>query len=262
MSIHRRMTPWTPTTRLLTTLLALATTTAVVFRARAITTMMMMTTVIDVFALLPDLIECKYLRRPIADACALVVNTLINKASSPNCETSTTLVSTGAPMTRRMTPWIPTTRLLTTLLALATTTVVVFRARAMTTMMMMTVIDVFALLPDLIECKYLRPPIADACALVVNTIINITVVAFIVAFIVASRHRRLLMENLWYKYLRRLRETVTAFSEGTGARGPAAVDPFIKQETLAATNSKSCSSAPAFSWCWCSSFYISPSDGS
>ena len=41
----------------------------------------------------------------------------------------------------------------------------------MTTMMMMTVIDVFALLPDLIECKYLRPPIADACALVVNTII-------------------------------------------------------------------------------------------
>jgi len=36
----------------------------------------------------------------------------------------------------------------------------------------MTVIDVFALLPDLIECKYLRPPIADACALVVNTIIN------------------------------------------------------------------------------------------
>ena len=39
----------------------------------------------------------------------------------------------------------------------------------MTTMMIMTVIDVFALLPDLIECKYLRPPIADACALVVNT---------------------------------------------------------------------------------------------
>ena len=39
--------------------------------------MMMMTTVIDVFALLPDLIECKYLRPPIADACALVVNTLI-----------------------------------------------------------------------------------------------------------------------------------------------------------------------------------------
>jgi len=61
----------------LTTLLALATTTAVVFRARAITTMMMMTTVIDVFALLPDLIECKYPRPPIADACALVVNTLI-----------------------------------------------------------------------------------------------------------------------------------------------------------------------------------------
>jgi len=42
----------------------------------------------------------------------------------------------------------------------------------MTTMMMMTVIDVFALLPDLIECKYLRPPIADACALVVNTLIK------------------------------------------------------------------------------------------
>jgi len=74
-------------------------------------------------------------------------------------------------MTRRMTPWTPTTRLLTTLLALATTTAVVFRARAMTTMMIMTVIDVFALLPDLIECKYPRPPIADACALVVNTLI-------------------------------------------------------------------------------------------
>jgi len=90
----------------------------------------------------------------------------------------TTLVSTGAPMTRRMTPWTPTTRLLTTLLALATTTAVVFRARAMTTMMMMTVIDVFALLPDLIECKYLRPPIADACALVVNTLIKIYIYIF------------------------------------------------------------------------------------
>jgi len=39
--------------------------------------MMIMTTVIDVFALLPDLIECIYPRPPIADACALVVNTLI-----------------------------------------------------------------------------------------------------------------------------------------------------------------------------------------
>ena len=39
-------------------------------------------------------------------------------------------------------------------------------------MMMTTVIDVFALLPDLIECKYPRPPIADACALVVNTLIK------------------------------------------------------------------------------------------
>ena len=39
-------------------------------------------------------------------------------------------------------------------------------------MMIMTVIDVFALLPDLMECKYLRPPIADACALVVNTLIK------------------------------------------------------------------------------------------
>ena len=49
----------------------------------------------------------------------------------------------------------------------------------MTTMMMMTVIDVFALLPDLIECKYLRPPIADACALVVNTLIMILVLELV-----------------------------------------------------------------------------------
>jgi len=35
-------------------------------------------------------------------------------------------------------------------------------------MIYMTVIDVFALLTDLIECKYPRPPIADACALAVN----------------------------------------------------------------------------------------------
>ena len=40
-------------------------------------------------------------------------------------------------------------------------------------MIMTTVIDVFALLPDLMECKYLRPPIADACALVVNTLIKL-----------------------------------------------------------------------------------------
>jgi len=44
-------------------------------------------------------------------------------------------------------------------------------------MMMTTVIDVFALLPDLIKCKYPRPPIADACALVVNTLLMMTQLA-------------------------------------------------------------------------------------
>ena len=49
----------------------------------------------------------------------------------------------------------------------------------------------------------------------------------------------------------RLRETdFIAFAvEGTGALGPA-VDPFIKQVSQEANNSKSCSSAPAFHRYW------------
>ena len=47
-----------------------------------------MTTVIDVFALLPDLIECKYPRPPIADACALVVNTIVLRESSDESDDS------------------------------------------------------------------------------------------------------------------------------------------------------------------------------
>ena len=39
-------------------------------------------------------------------------------------------------------------------------------------MVMTTVIDVFALLPDLIKCNP-RPPIADVCALVVNPLITL-----------------------------------------------------------------------------------------
>ena len=52
------------------------------------------------------------------------------------------------------------------------------------------------------------------------------------------------------KFLR-LRETdFIAFAiEGTGALGPA-VDPFIKQVSQEANNSKSCSSAPAFRRYW------------
>ena len=58
--------------------------------------------------------------------------------------------------------------------------------RAIMTMIMMTVIDVFALLPDLIECKYPRPPIADAYALVVNTltIIYSLLIIFVVQVLV------------------------------------------------------------------------------
>ena len=69
----------------------------------------------------------------------------------------------------------------------------------------------------------------------------------IIAFVVASWRQRLLMENLSYQYLGRLR----------GPVGPLLFDPHINNEKEAENSSESCSPPPAFSGHWCSSFYIS-----
>ena len=69
----------------------------------------------------------------------------------------------------------------------------------------------------------------------------------IIAFVVASWRQRLLMENLSYQYLGRLR----------GPVGPLLFDPHINKEKEAENSSESCSPTPAFSGHWCSSFYIS-----
>ena len=68
----------------------------------------------------------------------------------------------------------------------------------------------------------------------------------IIAFVVASWRQRLLMENLSYQYLGRLR----------GPVGPLLFDPHINHEKEAENSSESCRPTPAFSGRWCSSFYI------